>query len=112
MTDVCKGCGAERRRWKQWYRRDADVWCPTCAPEDMRAERCARKRELASKIASKRPADTIKRELADRAAKVVLDEDVSRRNAMERFGIGWVTLCAAIAKLRAERAAVQAGGAR
>jgi len=46
-----------------------------------------------------------KREAAVRAARVVLDAGVARKDAMERFGIGWVTLCAAIKKLRAERAA-------
>lgn len=55
MTDVCKGCGSERPKRRQWYYRYPDLpgggravrpiaaWCPTCAPPDMVAARTQRK---------------------------------------------------------------------
>jgi hypothetical protein len=50
-----------------------------------------------------------KRALAARAAVVCLDEGVLLRDAMARFGIGWTILCAAVTRLRNERAAGQGG---
>lgn len=55
MSDICKGCGAERPKRRQWFYvypvlpggmravRAIAAWCPTCAPPDMVAARTARK---------------------------------------------------------------------
>lgn len=55
MADACKGCGTERPKRRQWYYRYADLpittreiqpiemWCPACAPADLREARVAMK---------------------------------------------------------------------
>lgn len=55
MPDVCKGCGAERPKRRQWYYLYPDIagggrsftpiaaWCPDCAPPEMVAARTAQK---------------------------------------------------------------------
>ena len=108
MSDVCSNCGAVRKRWRQWFRRDDTVLCPACAPEDWHAERSAKKREAGKK----RTPDPAAREIADRAAKLVIEDGLSRRDVMERTGVGWKSLCSAIKRLRDERAAreQQTGG--
>lgn len=40
---------------------------------------------------------------AAKAARLCIEDGVDRKCAMERYRIGWVTLCAAIKKLRDER---------
>jgi len=53
MPDVCKGCGAERPKRRQWFYLYPDLpagmraytpiaaWCPRCAPPEMVAARTA-----------------------------------------------------------------------
>lgn len=50
-----------------------------------------------------------KRAIAAKAALACVEDGVTLRDAMGRFQIGWTLLRQAVAKLRAERAAVGAG---
>jgi hypothetical protein len=121
MADICKGCGAERKRWKHWYYLYPEriegapepapiaAWCTTCAPKavpHLVAERSRRRVAVhRQRRAEMPPLVRLAPTAAMRAAAVHLDEDVTQLDAMARFHVGWRRFRQALAQLRRERAA-------